>query len=271
MAQFSAPGGAGASSPHLKHSPTRAAGAGQLCPEWQIQEYRISRRQGDGEGARLDQPLLRRLRRADLQHHDRVDADLRGLEQGDCPYRRERAPVTKLLLNEMPDTMRRPSPRWTASVAAQRPRFHHHLLLSGLCKPCKHIAGVPCWPPAGHGPFPALRAAGSLPGPVAGRTGTLAPRQILASELTPRDVPLTGSPSFYTRPGLEPAPATSLKEFWTGARRLPTPEPSGRTVVPALQVKKQGDFPPFWPKDSSFIDVMEDLYERVRTKSPEMK
>jgi len=43
------------------------------------------------------------------------------------------------------------------------------------------------------------------------------------------------------------------------------------TRIRVLQVKKQGDFPPFWHKDLSFLAVMEDLYERVRTKSPQMK
>ena len=41
--------------------------------------------------------------------------------------------------------------------------------------------------------------------------------------------------------------------------------------MPALLVKKQGDYPPFWQKDGSFIEVMEELYDRVRTKSPQMK
>lgn len=35
----------------------------------------------------------------------------------------------------------------------------------------------------------------------------------------------------------------------------------------AIVVKKQGDFPPFWKKDNSFISVMEELYQRVKTKN----
>jgi uncharacterized Zn finger protein len=46
---------------------------------------------------------------------------------------------------------------------------------------------------------------------------------------------------------------------------------SSQARVPALLVKKQGDYPPFWHKDGSFIEVMEELYERVRSKSPQMK
>ena len=37
--------------------------------------------------------------------------------------------------------------------------------------------------------------------------------------------------------------------------------------LPAIVVKKGGDFPPFWQKESSFLAVMEELYERVRTKN----
>jgi uncharacterized Zn finger protein len=64
----------------------------------------------------------------------------------------------------------------------------------------------------------------------------------------------------------------SLKEFWTGTKRLPTPlATASQASVPALLIKKQGDYPPFWHKDISFIGVMEELYERVRTKNRQMK
>jgi uncharacterized Zn finger protein len=38
-------------------------------------------------------------------------------------------------------------------------------------------------------------------------------------------------------------------------------------VIPAILVKKQGDFPPFWSRDNSFVDVMEELYERIKSKN----
>jgi len=37
--------------------------------------------------------------------------------------------------------------------------------------------------------------------------------------------------------------------------------------LPAILIKKQGDFPAFWKKEYSFIQVMEELYERVKTKN----
>ena len=41
--------------------------------------------------------------------------------------------------------------------------------------------------------------------------------------------------------------------------------------MPALLIKKGGDYPAFWHRDGSFIDVMEELYERVRTKQSQLK
>jgi uncharacterized Zn finger protein len=34
-----------------------------------------------------------------------------------------------------------------------------------------------------------------------------------------------------------------------------------------IVVKKAGDFPSFWHKDSSFITAMEEFYHRVHTKN----
>ena len=97
--------------------------------------------------------------------------------------------------------------------------------------------------------------------------------QILSSALKSDDVPAVEPvESYYTRPSREPAVGTSHKEFWTGAKRLPAPlAATAQASVPALLIKKQGDYPPFWHKDMSFISVMEELYDRVRTKNKQMK
>lgn len=73
------------------------------------------------------------------------------------------------------------------------------------------------------------------------------------------------SQSYYTRP--QPAAQTpDYGAFWHGAKRLPSDiEPPVPTAVPAILVKKGGDAPPFWHKGRSFIDAMEELYQRVRS------
>jgi uncharacterized Zn finger protein len=98
--------------------------------------------------------------------------------------------------------------------------------------------------------------------------------KILASALASDEVPLLEPvESYYTPPIKEPAAVVaSHKEFWTGAKRLPAPLANvSQPGVPALLIKKQGDYPPFWHKDVSFISVMEELYDRVRTKNKQMK
>ena len=60
---------------------------------------------------------------------------------------------------------------------------------------------------------------------------------------------------------------SKLREFWHGAKRLPqTMETLPDIPVSGIPVKKQGDFPAFWDRDNSFIDVMETLYEQIKAK-----
>lgn len=89
-------------------------------------------------------------------------------------------------------------------------------------------------------------------------------------------LPLSSAPepseSYYTQPERVPVNATAdLKEFWMGAKRLPPPPPPPQpAIVPAILIKKAGDFPPFWQKDISFLEVMSDFYTRVKTKNKEV-
>jgi uncharacterized Zn finger protein len=72
--------------------------------------------------------------------------------------------------------------------------------------------------------------------------------------------------SFYTRPVCTDLPQQiSLKGFWQGQQPLPNNiEPSQGAFIPAMLIKKGGDFPAFWQKQNSFIEVMEDFYVRMR-------
>jgi uncharacterized Zn finger protein len=182
--------------------------------------------------------------------------------------------VTQLLMGEMPDTIEHVFEDLNLHLL---PHSQKEFTTTCSCpdyfNPCKHIAGV-YYVLAGDldaDPFLLFELRGLSRRRLREELEHSPLGQILASALEPVPAPVVTSPSYYSRPTLRPAPETSLKEFWAGAKRLPAPEPAGRTSVPALQVKKQGDFPPFWPKDASFIGVMEEVYERVRGKSPELR
>jgi uncharacterized Zn finger protein len=93
--------------------------------------------------------------------------------------------------------------------------------------------------------------------------------QALASELSDRNYEIEPASSYFTKPQRSSHPEIpTLKQFWQGQKRLPQAIPvSTQTTVSAIAIKKQGDNPPFWHKDSSFIETMEELYERVKTKN----
>jgi uncharacterized Zn finger protein len=184
--------------------------------------------------------------------------------------------VAKLLLNEMPDTIDQAFARRGLNLLpAGKGDFTTKCSCPDWGDPCKHVAGL-CYLLAAdldHDPFLLFELRGLPRDQLQAELRQSPLGQVLAAELSPTEAPIEPAASYFTSPTKQPAGGVvSLKEFWTGHKRLPRlPEPTGGPTVPALLIKKQGDFPPFWKKDASFIDVMEALYERVREKSPSLK
>ena len=184
--------------------------------------------------------------------------------------------MVKLLLNEMPDDIDDTFGRLGLHLLPGGERdFTTRCSCPDWANPCKHVAGV-CYLLASaldQDPFLLFELRGLARDELRKELAKSTLGQLLASELDLPDVEPRPAPSFYTRPVSEPVPEkVSYKEFWTGARRLP-PAPDAATPpsLRALLIRKQGDYPPFWQKDQSFIAVMEELYERVRTKSRQMR
>ncbi len=185
------------------------------------------------------------------------------------------APVAKLLLHEMPE-----------DIGDTFGRLGLHLLPGGeqdfttACScpdwsnPCKHVAGL-CYVLAAEldrDPFLLFELRGLPREQLQVELEKTPLGQVLASEFDAPEPEPQPELSYHTRPAAEPAPSeVSSTEFWRGARRLPPLPALTPPAVPALLIRKLGDFPPFWPKDQSFIATMEELYERVRTKSRQMK
>jgi uncharacterized Zn finger protein len=193
--------------------------------------------------------------------------------------------VTKLLMNEMPDTI---EDAFSGLGLHLLPHSQRDIVTTCSCpdyaNPCKHIAGVYYLLASAldRDPFLMFELRGLSRDDLRAELARSPLGQILASALVSGDVPLEPVESYYTRPTSDtsggnsdsgPAAAvTSHKAFWTGAKRLPAPPGStSQASVPALLIKKQGDYPTFWHKDVSFIAVMEELYDRVRTKNGQMK
>jgi uncharacterized Zn finger protein len=182
--------------------------------------------------------------------------------------------VTKLLMNEMPDTIEDAFAILDLHLLPHSERdFDTSCSCPDYANPCKHIAGVYYLLASAldQDPFIMFELRGLSRDNLRAELAQSPLGQILASALVTSDIPVEPVESYYTRPTREAA-VTSYKAFWTGAKRLPAPPSlSSQASVPALLIKKQGDYPPFWHKDASFIGVMEELYDRVRQKNKQMK
>jgi uncharacterized Zn finger protein len=182
--------------------------------------------------------------------------------------------VTQLLMNEMPDTI---DNLFSDQGFHLLPHDRYDLITSCSCpdwsNPCKHIAGVYYLLAADldSDPFLLFELRGLTRAHLRHELKQSPLGQILASELGPRDVSVEPSSSYFTRPEPGDGVTASYRAFWEGPRRFPKLEPVTPPAVSALLIRKGGDYPAFWKKDRSFISTMEQVYERVRTRSPQMK
>jgi uncharacterized Zn finger protein len=181
--------------------------------------------------------------------------------------------ISRLLLNEMPDNIEEAfQPLGLNLLPNSKKDFKTSCSCPDDSNPCKHIAGVYYLVAAelDKDPFLLFELRG-LSKEVLHRELVKTPLGMaLAAELTAEAGEPVPVDSYYTQPTIASPESVSLKEFWQGAKRLPqTVEVGAQSGVRAIVVKKQGDFPPFWQKDGSFIEVMEELYLRVKTKNKE--
>jgi uncharacterized Zn finger protein len=183
--------------------------------------------------------------------------------------------ISKLLLNEIPDNIEDAFTQLNLNLLPKSKKdFHTECSCPDYSNPCKHIAGV-CYRIAAdldQDPFLLFELRGISRTTLKAELAKTPLGQALAAELNQRSTEPNPVESFYTRPEILPVPKqTTLKEFWQGSKPLPKEiERPPQSSVSAILVKKQGDFPPFWEEDRSFITVMEEVYDRVKSKNREL-
>lgn len=177
--------------------------------------------------------------------------------------------IARLLLNEIPENIE------TVFVDAGvhlLPKSYKDFKVSCDCPdyavPCKHIAGV-CYRLAGlfdQDPFLLFEMRGLAPEKLLQQLAESPLGKVLSDAKSTAIAEMVPVDSFYTRPVAIRLPQNiSLKSFWHGQQPLPKSiEPSTPATIPAMLIKKGGDFPAFWQKQGSFIAVMEDFYVRMR-------
>ena len=177
--------------------------------------------------------------------------------------------IARLLLNEIPENI---ETVFADAGVHLLPNDYRDFKVACDCPdyevPCKHIAGV-CYRLAGQldqDPFLLFEMRGLPPEKLLQELASSPLGKVLSDAKSGATVELAPVASFYTRPVMiEPPQEISLKGFWQGQHPLPKSiEPVQAATIPAMLIKKGGDFPAFWQKQSSFIEVMEDFYVRMR-------
>lgn len=189
--------------------------------------------------------------------------------------------ISKLMMNEIPD-----------NIEDSFSQINMNLLPQGVndCKtscscpdysnPCKHIAGLyyRVAQELDKDPFLLFQLRGLPKEALQQELSKSALGQALCGELSEAVAAAEPVTSLYTRPEMTAAPTDlSLEAFWQGtpAAQPVTPASAGgmqgkESVVAAIAIKKQGDYPPFWQRDNSFIEAMEEFYQRVRNKNKDL-
>jgi uncharacterized Zn finger protein len=180
--------------------------------------------------------------------------------------------VSRLLLNEVPENIEASFAELGLHLLPHSQQdFTTRCSCPDYANPCKHIAGVYYLVASqlDDNPFLLFELRGLSKSQLQAKLAQTPLGKILSEELNTKEIPLELSTSFYSRlekQSLKEQP--SAREFWMGSKRLPqTIDVPASNSVPAIAIKKQGDFPSFWHKDHSFIETMEELYQRVKNKN----
>lgn len=179
--------------------------------------------------------------------------------------------VSKLLMNEMPDDIETAFADLKLNLL---PRGRQDFKVTDCscpddANPCKHIAGAYYRLAAqlDRDPFLLFELRGLSRTALREALSRTPLGEALASLLDEQPLPVVSAESYFTRP-LSATDMPDDRSFWQGRQRLPTEiEPATPAAVPAILIKKGGESPPFWDRDSSFINLMEDVYLRVRTRN----
>jgi uncharacterized Zn finger protein len=179
--------------------------------------------------------------------------------------------ISRLLMNEMPDNIEEVFDEYCLHLLPRSNKdFKTHCSCPDSANPCKHIAGV-YYLVAGEfdrDPFLMFKLRGLEQEELKKELAKTPLGEVLIAGLHKEEVDLKSSDSYYTKVDKEEVPeGIPLRDFWSGKKIPQSDETLSETAIPAILIKKQGDYPPFWDKDFSFIETMEEFYLRVRSKN----
>ena len=180
--------------------------------------------------------------------------------------------VSRLLLNEMPDNIEKPFESLGLHLL---PANSQDFITDCSCpdyeNPCKHVAGLSYFLAAqlDQDPFllfalrglPQEQLLKKLKQTPLGKALAESKEQEQGSEFMLVD-------RYFTRPQSLELSTCDYQAFWTSAKRIPeTIKPVQSPNIPALLVRKGGDFPEFWKLSLTFPEAMATVYEAIKKKN----
>lgn len=187
--------------------------------------------------------------------------------------------LSQLLIGEIPDDIEESfEPLGVRLLPSKKSDFTSHCNCPDWNNPCKHIAGVYYLiaDELDRDPLKLFELRGLSREDLHAELAKTPLGTALSAELMAAPKLSEPDENLYARPQtVDISQHHSLKDFWQGEKRLPVegaiaPKQPQPTHVSAILIKKQGDYPPFWKRDNSFIEAMEELYTRVRTKNSDI-
>jgi uncharacterized Zn finger protein len=180
--------------------------------------------------------------------------------------------LARLLMNEMPDDIEDAfEPLGLRLLPRGQKDFQTDCSCPDWGDPCKHVAGV-CYMLAAQldqDPFLLFELRGLSRDKLRQELAKTPLGKTLAAALGAQNLPPEPVESYFTRPRSVEIDNVGYDSYWHADKRLPTqlePLPPAGGLA-AILIRKGGDYPPFWNKDHSFIEVMAELYERIRKKN----
>lgn len=180
--------------------------------------------------------------------------------------------VSKLLMNEVPDNVEEALEELNLHLLPHSAKdFKTVCSCPDYANPCKHIAGVYYLVASelDTDPFLLFELRGLSREKLKAELAKTPLGKVLSSALDTEEIEIKPAESYYTKPEkVAVSESVSLREFWMSNKRLPQAiEVSPTPSIPAILIKKAGDYPPFWTQNHSFVEAMEELYRLVRTRN----
>jgi uncharacterized Zn finger protein len=172
--------------------------------------------------------------------------------------------ICKLMMNEMPDDIEQP---FEAAGLYLLPTGYSDFTVKCTCPdysvPCKHIAGVfyRLAEQLDHDPLLLFQLRGLSAKQLHKQLSKTPLGGALLHSLQTKDSKPVVQSSYFPRPQKQALPAkVELKSFWGDQVAVSPPTATSGAPIPALLIKKGGDYPAFWTRDNSFIEAMEAYY-----------